>query len=1029
MALQPSEAGKIITFYSYKGGTGRSMALANVACLLAKRLAKTSKRVLVMDWDLEAPGLHRFFSAKSDLPEYEKQLGVIDYFHSLQQMLEASPELNGDFAAPEGWRLLDEKLPLDNYLIPDVVGGVDFMRAGRFDREYPRLVGSFNWIEFFNRNGAVIRTFREVLANKYVYILVDSRTGLTDVSGICTALLPEKLVGVFTPNRQSLRGLCDIVSQAVEYRSKSDDFRPLSVFPLPSRVENAEKDLREQWRKAYQKDFEDLFRNLHGTEQCDLTSYFDTVLLPHVSYYAYGENIAVLQERPDAISLSGAYQRFFDRLMNSNYAWEVLSMQEVAAAPASATAELGEEKYDAFLSYVASDVKDVSQVNYQLRRQGVECFFALRDVAPGEDAAASIIKAMAESKTILLFVGPTGSGSWQDQESLVALENYVKNSSKRIIPILLPEAPNSDKLRLPNFLRNVQWVDLRPGLNDHEAIGNLIWGLTGKRPTGTGHPRQARIALLSAGIGVALAVVLGVALWPHKSIGGAPSANDLKLKQWAEELWRNRQFDQSEQVWQGLATVKGPLQNDAAQQVHQIEQKRADEQKKFDDAEGLLKDKKDYTGAQAALQEVIQLNLWHSEDASRELDAVKAGLSETYAHKAEQDHFDEGVKLYQAKDYEKARKEFRAMLDLNVPGSPLKPQAETYISKIRQTSSDEALYLSALQDMKDENWAEARDQFQEVIQRRGAQGDDAKKQLPTVEKALQTVDSAEDAIRTGAFRTAKAEIDGAQQWSKTHEKLQKEMRAAEQQQFDSIRSDALAAEGKSDTAAIQHAQDEVHRFEGRAEDNALLSAAHVWEGQLTEAYNKALEKNGDKAAFAAAVQHFEQAKQKKDVEALAHIVMQEFQKIASGNGIYRENAALYVKTIIPTAIQSATQTSGKVALAPISCGPGRPVQELPSVSGVVTCAQLDANPPLQWIGVPMVDFPDVANQPGKLPYSLTIIVTVEPNGDVKIDKEGNPDKDFFQKVKDASRHWKTTAPKSEGKPVTVRFPLTISFQR
>jgi hypothetical protein len=77
----------------------------------------------------------------------------------------------------------------------------------------------------------------------------------------------------------------------------------------------------------------------------------------------------------------------------------------------------------------------------------------------------------------------------------------------------------------------------------------------------------------------------------------------------------------------------------------------------------------------------------------------------------------------------------------------------------------------------------------------------------------------------------------------------------------------------------------------------------------------------------------------------------------------------------------------------------------------------------------MVEFPDVAKQPGKLPYSLTVIVTVESNGNVKIDKEGNPDKDFFKKIKDASKHWKTTAPRSEGKPVAVRFPLTITFQR
>ena len=54
---EPREPGKVATFYSYKGGTGRSMALANVACLLAKGSAEP---VLMIDWDLEAPGLHHF---------------------------------------------------------------------------------------------------------------------------------------------------------------------------------------------------------------------------------------------------------------------------------------------------------------------------------------------------------------------------------------------------------------------------------------------------------------------------------------------------------------------------------------------------------------------------------------------------------------------------------------------------------------------------------------------------------------------------------------------------------------------------------------------------------------------------------------------------------------------------------------------------------------------------------------------------------------------------------------------------------
>ncbi len=532
-----------------------------------------------------------------------------------------------------------------------------------------------------------------------------------------------------------------------------------------------------------------------------------------------------------------------------------------------------------------------------------------------------------------------------------------------------------------------------------------------------------------AAVAVVVILLLAVVLWPRKTSGGTPSASDAKLKQQAEELWQNRQFDQSEQAWQGLSKIKGPLQNEATQQVAQIEQKRVDEQRRFDEAESLLKDKKDFAGAQQAFQDVIQMNLWHFDDATREIEVAKTNLSATDIHKQEQDHFDEGVKLYQAKDFDKAKKEFRSVLDLNVAGSTLKPQADSYLAKIRQTGNDQKTFDTAMQDMKDESWAEAKAQFQEVINRKGAQSNDAKKQLPTVDKALQSVGVINDAIRSGGFRAAKAQIDTTQQWPKTHDKLLKDLHAAEQQQFESIKSDAQTAESKSDAGAIQHAQDELHSFQGKAEDPSILAASKDIENKLNAAYSAAVSKNGDKAAFETAVAHFEQAKAKKDTDALSHAVSQEFQKIANGSGIYKQNADLYVKSTIPTTIQSMTQTAGKLVLPALACGPGKGTPDVNSVQGSVSCGQLDSGAPLQWVGIPMVDFPDVANKPGKLPYALTVMVTVEPNGNVKIDKEGEPDKDFLKKVKDASKHWKTTAPRAAGKPVTVRFPLTITFQR
>src|SRR5215218_10656143 len=83
--------GQIITFYSYKGGTGRTMSVANIACILARRLEKRDApsdriRVLAIDWDFEAPGLHRFFLPY--LPDeirqtLDQRLGCIDLLYAV----------------------------------------------------------------------------------------------------------------------------------------------------------------------------------------------------------------------------------------------------------------------------------------------------------------------------------------------------------------------------------------------------------------------------------------------------------------------------------------------------------------------------------------------------------------------------------------------------------------------------------------------------------------------------------------------------------------------------------------------------------------------------------------------------------------------------------------------------------------------------------------------------------------------------------------------------------------------------------
>ncbi len=321
--LNTKPHGKVITFYSFKGGTGRSMALANISYLISLR----KKKVLAIDWDLEAPGLFRLFPKKSDI-EYNNQLGLIDYFIELRELCLQNSKFYEEIKVEDGWEKLEKVLPLDRFLIKDIISGVDLMTSGKYDLEYIEKVQTFDWSQFYDCFGFAIRSFRKLICIRYPFSLIDSRTGYTDVSGICTMLLPEKLVTVFVPNDQSLIGVLDLIEKAIKYRSNSDDLRPLSVFPLPSKIDDAEDKLRKRWRREYQNGFEKLFKSSYDLESLNLTMYFDEIKIPYKSYYSYGETLAVLTERDESLSLHRAYKSFAKILFNVDSAWNDFSIIE-----------------------------------------------------------------------------------------------------------------------------------------------------------------------------------------------------------------------------------------------------------------------------------------------------------------------------------------------------------------------------------------------------------------------------------------------------------------------------------------------------------------------------------------------------------------------------------------------------------------------------------------------------------------------------------------------------------------------------
>lgn len=272
----------IVTFYSYKGGLGRSMAVANIAVLLAR----DGYRVIIVDWDLEAPGIHRFFNlTDQDLAGSEIR-GVIEYVTDFKAAFEIELQ--------SGLNILPD---LNKYLMPlaektkdDRFRGIWFMPAGRQDETYADRIHNFDWDNFYNywQGGRAIEYLKQELLKRADYILVDSRTGLTDIGGICTKQLPNVLVLVVGSNWQSVDGVLDIIDSL---RTLDN---PPKVLPLPSRIDKqGERDMLQKWILHYPEKFS---RSL-PSEIGDQMSYFDKVTVPYQTAYSYGEELAVLIEK------------------------------------------------------------------------------------------------------------------------------------------------------------------------------------------------------------------------------------------------------------------------------------------------------------------------------------------------------------------------------------------------------------------------------------------------------------------------------------------------------------------------------------------------------------------------------------------------------------------------------------------------------------------------------------------------------------------------------------------------------------
>jgi tetratricopeptide (TPR) repeat protein len=399
LSLPPLNAsGEVVTFYSYKGGTGRTMALSNIAVLLARQHNATTP-VLMIDWDLEAPGLHHYFD------HHEERPGVLELFEACREQLrqrEVGAVLDDDELAREvlaavGWQQYVGRVDQSSQLY--------LMRAGRFDDTYGERLAAMRWDQLFDSCPALFRCFGDNLARHFRHVLVDSRTGRTDSAGICTTLLPRKLVVVFTPNRQSLEGVQALVARATAYRrSHEEEQRPLLVYPLPSRIEMGDSTQRAQWRRGdaqlriqgYQPIFERLLRECYGMQQLSLDSYFDEVQLQQTRTFAYGEQLAVrMDQGGDRFSLTRTFEAVLHWLGPGYFPWQSSREIHLLTAIGEARRALEEGGGRALSQPLARDLNLLGELYRRENklRPALACFeesLSLRQRGLGEDHADTL---------------------------------------------------------------------------------------------------------------------------------------------------------------------------------------------------------------------------------------------------------------------------------------------------------------------------------------------------------------------------------------------------------------------------------------------------------------------------------------------------------------------------------------------------------------------------------------------------------------------------------------------------------------
>lgn len=190
---EPSKPCKIISFYSYKGGVGRTIALMQTANLLALE----GKKVALIDLDIEAPSFNEIFS-----DSIQSDKGLVNYLYNKLYNLDKI-EVSS----------IVSKLQLnakgDVYIIP----------AGSINKKYVKMLDALKE-KRISENGYIEELIDELYKNYDIdYVLIDSRTGINNWGALAIGEIADEVMLFAYPNEENVKGI-NLILDMIQDRKK-----------------------------------------------------------------------------------------------------------------------------------------------------------------------------------------------------------------------------------------------------------------------------------------------------------------------------------------------------------------------------------------------------------------------------------------------------------------------------------------------------------------------------------------------------------------------------------------------------------------------------------------------------------------------------------------------------------------------------------------------------------------------------------------------------------------------------------------